>query len=608
MINRDNKYVSIDRSSILSISNDKKRLIAAVSGVLLTVTLLTGCGSEIEKNTTSRHEEVEQGVIIVNESTEGIDLSSFDSDITAIGISYSDLVDVSELSNYDNLEVVVLDNNFITDINMLEDLPNLRELSITGNNVQTFDIENFEGLTTVYIEGNYNLYTPEIIEYCESHGINIDITVQDVENVNSIRAMVDSLDLEGKTDLEREQIICDFVCEHMTYDDEVYESLLSGETTNPDPLEGAVRGQGVCLDYATLFTSMCQLSGINAYQISGEANGSYNITSETEGHVWNLVEIDGQYMLCDPTWLDANIIDKMIGETLYYNVDGDKLEGFQKTHELTGVVSSLVEQSDITKVSSYEGIDQKIDNMFGNIDGIIENIEAKGISREDLTKMLLMGAAVGSVLLVSPKLSKKIKGKIEEAKQTNKIVEKPRKEKTKEIKTKQVVEEIHEEPTVEIPEVKQEVKEEKKADEQILSSLPTVQDKINYLEEKSSEALKEAATMQVELEIENKDMDKFQKEEKIEEAMQEIVGLSLQPKDERALFRCKKYGYIPMDMSLEDLDKFQKESLEATKRIYSEVDSKTKEYLKLYLEKLKLQNSLSDPNDLETVSSMKKGL
>ena len=94
--------------------------------------------------------------------------------------------------------------------------------------------------------------------------------------------MVQELNLDGRTDLEKESIIYSYVLEYLKY------KITKVRVSNEEPLHQALKGNGVCISYAMLFKAMCEAAGISA--------GS---------HAWNMIEIDGQYYLCDPTWSDT---------------------------------------------------------------------------------------------------------------------------------------------------------------------------------------------------------------------------------------------------------------------------------------------------------------
>lgn len=72
----------------------------------------------------------------------------------------------------------------------------------------------------------------------------------------------------------------------------------SGEAENPNNIYGClVDKEALCQAYSQTFTYLCHRAGINALVVLGVAN---------EPHMWNLVEIDGDYYHIDLTWDDPD--------------------------------------------------------------------------------------------------------------------------------------------------------------------------------------------------------------------------------------------------------------------------------------------------------------
>ena len=62
----------------------------------------------------------------------------------------------------------------------------------------------------------------------------------------------------------------------------------------------------VCEGYAKSFQLLCHNLGVPCLQVTGSANGA---------HMWNMVQLEGVWYFCDPTWDDPNIIDGETGTT-----------------------------------------------------------------------------------------------------------------------------------------------------------------------------------------------------------------------------------------------------------------------------------------------------
>lgn len=464
MINRNNKFKSFNK---LELKGKKGRsILIRVAGLLLTATMLTGCGGKketeylFEYGTTIENDSVE----VFYDTVAELDMSSFSSNLKKVDINGSDLTDVSELANYKKLETVDISDNLITDVSALESLPNLKSLNISNNSISNLNIENFKSLKSISIAGNYSLYSEEFISYCEENEIEIDITIEDVKDVEDVKGVLETLDLDGKTDLQKEAIIYDYIVKHMEYDYDALKDNALAEKYNKDLLDYALQGKGVCANYSAYFDAMCKLSGINCYQLHGFGH--------KEHHGWNLVEIDGQYMLCDVTWGDptvqtqfgeiqtVNDIYANLYKNQFYNVTGKDAEKFIKEHEeafaLDGVdykdvpkasvksdlalssdknaihkaVSENVVETNTEEVLQENNTEEYSNDMFSNVKDYI-NLNTSNVDKEQMAKFIMMGVATGSVVLLSASTKKRFDKKIKELKERkkNKEIEKIEQEK-----------------------------------------------------------------------------------------------------------------------------------------------------------------------------------
>lgn len=78
-----------------------------------------------------------------------------------------------------------------------------------------------------------------------------------------------------------------------------------------------IDGKAVCEGYAELYQYLLYLCGIQSHAVTGTADG--------QNHMWNLVKIDDEYYMSDPTWDDpiGNNTDRIYHE--YLNVTEEKL-------------------------------------------------------------------------------------------------------------------------------------------------------------------------------------------------------------------------------------------------------------------------------------------
>ncbi len=319
-----------------------------------------------------------------------------------IEISYTNLENLEFLGGNRNIKKLCLDHNLLSDISDLYGM-NIEILDIEGNSVNHLDITKFPSLKSIHIIGNYNLYTQEMLDYCKAHNITIDIEQEDVDEVNELRKIIKGLELDGKTELEKESIIYSYVIKNMKY------RLRKVIGSNEEPIKTALEGKGVCAAYAAFFKALCNVADIHAYESSGYGKGLVL----GGPHAWNMIEIEGQYYLCDPTWSDQvreGIDDRRIiygvkqiwhkifsddgldPDDGYYNVTGKKAEKFMKKHrEGTGSIDDGKLSADhlyqnekaLTIVSvdtsTEEGKKFALDTIFSSIVSKLSGIKESSI-------------------------------------------------------------------------------------------------------------------------------------------------------------------------------------------------------------------------------------
>lgn len=100
---------------------------------------------------------------------------------------------------------------------------------------------------------------------------------------------------------DREKKIHDLLCKRIAYQsgDKKFEGGYSNSRRSHSVIGALIDGKGVCNGYADAFYLCCSLAGIEVKYITGNvrtSNGSYG------GHMWNLVHLDGQWLVVDATW------------------------------------------------------------------------------------------------------------------------------------------------------------------------------------------------------------------------------------------------------------------------------------------------------------------
>jgi transglutaminase-like putative cysteine protease len=119
--------------------------------------------------------------------------------------------------------------------------------------------------------------------------------------------VLDSLDLEGKSDYTKYYEIYDYITTNVHYDTEALERVSDGFPQEGDYLiftaYGALNNNwAVCQGYATLLYAMCRSLDLPVRVITGTGGGG--------NHAWNIVGLDGLYYNMDSTWDSDRPADK----------------------------------------------------------------------------------------------------------------------------------------------------------------------------------------------------------------------------------------------------------------------------------------------------------
>lgn len=98
---------------------------------------------------------------------------------------------------------------------------------------------------------------------------------------------------KADTLFEKEVILHDMLCKYVTYDSE-----FEGEEESDlySAFGALVYGRAVCEGYARAFKLICKFAGIECILVTGDSKGV--------GHMWNMVNLDGQWYHVDVTWDD----------------------------------------------------------------------------------------------------------------------------------------------------------------------------------------------------------------------------------------------------------------------------------------------------------------
>ena len=141
------------------------------------------------------------------------------------------------------------------------------------------------------------------------------------KTITKLKEVIDSLNLDGKSDYEKCIAIRKWIAKNVKYDDEFFKNAESCPRKNAHDMTGAVLdGYAVCDGYAYLFHYMANAAGLLTLVEHGVLKGSGN-------HAWNLVQIDGTFYYIDCTGgisLDKNgepTAEFLYGQDYMFNLD-----------------------------------------------------------------------------------------------------------------------------------------------------------------------------------------------------------------------------------------------------------------------------------------------
>lgn len=117
------------------------------------------------------------------------------------------------------------------------------------------------------------------------------------------------------SDFGREKFFHDYICKNTVYDLETYDNF--GDSA----YSVLIDGKAICEGYARALKILLDACGIYNYLVVGNTE---NDEGKLEGHMWNVVSVDGELYHIDVTWDDA---DGDLGEIiyLYFNLTDDDI-------------------------------------------------------------------------------------------------------------------------------------------------------------------------------------------------------------------------------------------------------------------------------------------
>ncbi len=137
-----------------------------------------------------------------------------------------------------------------------------------------------------------------------------------------VNQILQELNVDGKTDVEKVYAIYDYMINHIRYD---YEHLDDATYMQKYTAYAAlVENTSVCMGYALAFYRLALACGVDARYI----------LSEPMNHAWDIVRVDGQYYYLDATW-DEKVTNDTADLPGSYFLRGT--ESWQRVHVYKGI-------------------------------------------------------------------------------------------------------------------------------------------------------------------------------------------------------------------------------------------------------------------------------
>ena len=589
-INRNNLNKKVKKSSILKSKVGKKLIEIAIGGTVV-LTLFSQLTNIKPNEITPREEytisQINPDKIEINDDT--------------YSITYSNLEVLDGVVLPNDITDLDLRSNLLHDISGIKNTDKIEWLDIENNSIDSIDLSKYPSLENLRIEGNYNLYTEDLVKYCESKNIFLDISMNDVNNVEVIKGYLNQLDIADKSDLEKERIIYKFVLDHMEYDKTALKDDNLAYKYNDEVLESAISGKGVCTNYCALFNVMCELSGINSFEVDGYLKSTFS----GGPHAWNMVEIDGQYLFCDPTnsdnysghffynidelfgknfdskfnTKDLNYIGAKYQEYSYdnYDFENQKFSKDDKKNEKEIVAknSTVLNREEskyndmLNNYKKSDKFDKIIDKIIEKKNQVVNSIDLTSENAINVYKYLMLSLGVGSAIL----LGKKSKDKIEKNIKENKI----KKEKVKPVRVKKdFLDKIK--VAKKQKELKKEQSEIKEKENVVFNNPkidsknePTFENNVDYYNE-----LKQSIDYMLQVE-KNMTNNSFVINKTLDEELEYYLSTMNMSPQERALTSLVRDSILPYEIPIEKMTQVQRDSLKAQIRLEQNISLCIKE-------------------------------
>lgn len=163
--------------------------------------------------------------------------------------------------------------------------------------------------------------------------------------------IVASVITEGMTDAEKTDALNDYLANTVSYDWDYYNTHFDSpsgkfvtveDTRNPFTAQNIMDENGlmICSGYAAAFKLLADKAGLECVAMSGQVPSRPG--QDNSGHAWDLVRIDGSWLVVDVTWNDRDTGTQAQSDDSYLLLDqkDGKLSG--RTYDTDSMLDSVI--------------------------------------------------------------------------------------------------------------------------------------------------------------------------------------------------------------------------------------------------------------------------
>ena len=213
---------------------------------------------------------------------------------------------------------------------------------------ETGNPEEGQGLAQfLYARGNLLNDNLDLIKYDEEtksykgvfyyHTLDYSVSYERYsKTIAKLNDIMESLNLDGKSDYEKCKAIREWIGKNVKYDEEYFKNPGSCSRKNAHNMTGAVLdGYAVCDGFANLFHYMANAAGLLTLFEEGPTKGS------GLQHAWNLVQIDGTFYYTDCTSVSLDKNGEAVDEFLVGQDTMFKLSVTPKNNDIENTYSNI---------------------------------------------------------------------------------------------------------------------------------------------------------------------------------------------------------------------------------------------------------------------------